>query len=87
MRILSRQSLRKFFKARRSKKSAFQCKIDILRVARHEIEYTMNQSNIRERYGDESGPVMWYCFGIRDACWTIDRLIKKMEDVADDNKV
>lgn len=44
-----------------------------LKNARIRIENNLNE--IRMKYDDDSLQYMYYCKGIRDACWAIDKLI------------
>lgn len=46
-----------------------------LKNARIRIENNLNNSEIRMKYNYDSLQYMYYCKGIRDACWAIDKLI------------
>lgn len=54
-------------------------KTNTLKNARHKIEEALNNSYISEHYSHESMQFMYYCKGIRDACWAIDAMIKEPE--------
>ena len=54
-------------------------RIEELRRARQKITDAANNSYTRKHYGDESKPYLWYCKGIRDACWAIDAMIEELE--------
>lgn len=46
-----------------------------LKNARMKVENNLNTSYIAENHDHESLQYMYYCKGIRDACWAIDKLI------------
>ena len=54
-------------------------RVEELRRARHKIEEALNNSYTSEHYSHESMQFMYYCKGIRDACWAIDAMIKELE--------
>lgn len=47
-----------------------------LKNARLKVENLLNES----LYGRESIQYLYYCKGIRDACWAIDAMIKESEE-------
>lgn len=47
-----------------------------LKNARLKVEQLLNEDS----YKPDTMQYMYYCFGIRDACWTIDAMIKELED-------
>lgn len=48
-----------------------------LKNARIKVENNLNTSYIAENHDHESLQYMYYCKGIRDACWAIDAMIKE----------
>lgn len=48
-----------------------------LKNARIRIENNLNDSETRMKYDYDSLQYMFYCKGIRDACWAIDKMIKE----------
>lgn len=46
-----------------------------LKNARIRVENNLNDSEISMKYDYDSLQYMYYCKGIRDACWAIDKLI------------
>mgnify|MGYP007101842496 CR=1 FL=1 len=53
--------------------------IKTLREARARIESNLDKA--REKYDAESLQYMYYCFGIRDACWVLDDLIEEARTI------
>ena len=49
-----------------------------LKNARIKIENNLNDSEISMKYDYDSLQYMFYCNGIRDACWAIDRYMKEI---------
>lgn len=47
-----------------------------LKNARLKIEQLLNEDS----YKPDTMQYMYYCFGIRDACWAIDKMIKELEE-------
>jgi len=54
-------------------------KTNTLKNARIRIENNLNNSEISMKYDHDSLQYMFYCKGIRDACWAIDAMIKETE--------
>ena len=48
-------------------------KTNTLKNARLKIEQLLNEDS----YKPDTMQYMYYCFGIRDACWAIDKMIKE----------
>lgn len=46
-------------------------KTNALKNARMKVEHLLNEDS----YKPDTMQYMYYCFGIRDACWAIDKLI------------
>ena len=51
-----------------------------LKNARIRIENNLNDSEISMKYDYDSLQYMYYCKGIRDACWAIDDMISEQEE-------
>ena len=49
-----------------------------LKNARIRIENNLNNSETSMKYDYDSLQYMYYCKGIRDACWAIDAMIKEL---------
>ena len=49
-----------------------------LKNARIRIENNLNNSETSMKYDYDSLQHMYYCKGIRDACWAIDAMIKEL---------
>ena len=48
-------------------------KTNTLKNARLKVEQLLNEDS----YKPDTMQYMYYCFGIRDACWAIDKMIKE----------
>ena len=51
-----------------------------LKNARIRVENNLNDSEISMKYDYDSLQYMYYCKGIRDACWAIDDMISEQEE-------
>jgi len=47
-----------------------------LKNARLKVEQLLN----KDSYKPDTMQYMYYCFGIRDSCWAIDKMIKEVEE-------
>ena len=64
-------------KLRRHNVSHDEIKTNTLKNARMKVEQLLNENS----YQPDTMQYMHYCFGILDACWAIDAMIKELEEV------
>ena len=51
-----------------------------LKNARIRVENNLNDSEISMKYDYDSLQYLYYCKGVRDACWAIDDMISEQEE-------